>query len=98
MVRKLVTTSLVDDVRMTRLFEARGWKTYHLNRVWHFLIKKRAGSLANVDSVPAVVLSELSSDAYSVCTTTVVSASTCADGSTTKLLIRLQDGHLIEVS
>ena len=95
--RDVTTTSLLDPVRLTALFNARGWKHAHLKRLWRLIVQQGAAGVGDIPDLPKAVRAELSGPQYALTTTTVVSDSTCADASTTKLLIRLQDGHMIEV-
>lgn len=97
MVRKVETFSLLDDLRLSALWREKGWNNQHLKKLWNCLIKRGATSAADVDLMPKAVVSGLADSKFTLLTTTVVSETTSHNASTTKLLIRLQDGHLVEV-
>ena len=94
--RTITRTSLLDDVRMTQLFDARGWKQSNLKRMWRYLVQRNTTDLSEAITLKDAQR-ELTPDKYPLFTTTVASTSTSSDGLTTKLLVQLQDGHLVEV-
>jgi adenine C2-methylase RlmN of 23S rRNA A2503 and tRNA A37 len=97
MTREAPVVSVMDDIRMTELYKKNGWKMASLKRMWRYFVQRGATTLGEVPDFPKAVHKELSQAKYGLMTTSVVSVSDCADRSTTKLLIQLQDGQLVEV-
>lgn len=97
MTRETPIISVMDDIRMMELYKSNGWKLASLKRMWRYFVQRGATTLDEVPDFPKAPRKELSQQKYGLMTTSVVSVSDCADRSTTKLLIQLQDGQLVEV-
>lgn len=92
--RHLHPRPLLDQSALLAFFRERGWKEPSARRlVGHFV---RDGTrVAEVDGLPRDAYEELGAH-FAEMTSVVESESWSSDGSTTKLLVRLADGHRIE--
>eukprot|EP00300_Choanocystis_sp_HF-7_P017288 c19687_g2_i1.p1 GENE.c19687_g2_i1~~c19687_g2_i1.p1 ORF type:complete len:458 (+),score=82.65 c19687_g2_i1:41-1414(+) len=95
-VRRLQPQPLLDEACMREFIQMHGIKECHMMTLWSQLVRSNAQTpLDQIANLPQVMYDELPKD-FSAMTTTLEDAVTSKDGTTTKLIIRLQDGHLIE--
>jgi adenine C2-methylase RlmN of 23S rRNA A2503 and tRNA A37 len=93
--RKLSPLPLFDEDQLLADFRELGVKESHAHSIWRHITHNGATSIEDVPNIPKSVHA-LVNQKYALTTSTVVNCSNSSDGSTTKLLIRLQDGHLVE--
>ena len=93
--RVLNPLPLLDEESVLRDFRAVGAKDTHAYTMWRHILHNGVTNVDDIPDLPKAVYA-LVKEKYSLFTSTVVKESNSSDGSTTKLLIRLQDGHLIE--
>eukprot|EP01147_Barroeca_monosierra_P008640 gene8640-1047_t len=86
---------LLDEEIVLQECRKRGINQKHAYSMWRHIIAKK---FTNVDEIPELpkALYQLVKEKFSLLTSKLEDKKTSADGSTTKLLIRLQDGALIE--
>lgn len=94
--RSLSPQSVWDVDALTSAFEAAGVKHLHANRLWgHVLRHPNAKSFDEVPDLPKAAIDVLNAG-FVVSSSTVEEVHRSADGETTKLVIRLQDGLKVE--
>lgn len=93
--RKLLPLPLLDEEQLLRDFRELGIKENHAFSIWRHVIHNGVSDIDDIPDLPKAVY-KLVKSKYVLTTSTVVSTNNSSDGSTTKLLIRLQDGHMIE--
>ncbi|KAI9205671.1 uncharacterized protein BJ171DRAFT_501161 [Polychytrium aggregatum] len=84
-----------DEATLLQAFEERNINSKHAHKIWRYFLQRGA---ANYDDVPELPKSakELLEAEFAIMTSKVVKRTDAADGSTTKLLVELQDGQRIE--
>ncbi|KAG2482924.1 hypothetical protein HYH03_018202 [Edaphochlamys debaryana] len=93
--RKLSPNSVWDSSAVLAAFEEEGIKPLHAHRIWGHLIRHPEATWHDVPDVPKATLALL--DRYFVkFTSKVVKCQNSSDGTTTKLLVQLQDGMQVE--
>ncbi|KXZ45270.1 hypothetical protein GPECTOR_56g366 [Gonium pectorale] len=93
--RKLNPQSVWDTSAVLQAFQEEGIKPMHAVRIWGHMIRNPGSSWHDVPDVPRAAVALL--DKYFVrFTTRVVKCQNSSDGSTTKLLVELQDGMQVE--
>ncbi len=93
--RKLSPLPLLDEESFLADALSVGAKEAHVHKVWRYVVQHGTTNIASIPDIPKALI-HLVAVKYAVCTSSVVSTTHSADGSTTKLLVRLQDGHLVE--
>ena len=100
----------LDPILLSNFFEIEGIKKIHAFTFWQKLICQLQDPVLGVtpdtslssiisengSSLPAKLISRLEECKFSGLTSTLQSVRTSADGTTTKLLVELQDKHLVE--
>jgi adenine C2-methylase RlmN of 23S rRNA A2503 and tRNA A37 len=76
-------------------FAEYGIKRSHCPLVWKHLTRNPGLPIDSVPNIPALA-KEILRDKFTITTSRLVSSTTSRNGSTTKLLIELQDGHRVE--
>eukprot|EP00241_Pyramimonas_parkeae_P001829 CAMPEP_0114261552 /NCGR_PEP_ID=MMETSP0058-20121206/21211_1 /TAXON_ID=36894 /ORGANISM="Pyramimonas parkeae, CCMP726" /LENGTH=436 /DNA_ID=CAMNT_0001377121 /DNA_START=79 /DNA_END=1386 /DNA_ORIENTATION=- len=96
--RQLAVQSVLDERRLKEFLAAQCVKPVHAKRIWKYVIAKGAeGGIDDVPELPNKVYENLPAifgDEF--LTSTLVSEQTSTDGTTTKLLLELQDGLRVE--
>eukprot|EP00198_Chlamydomonas_reinhardtii_P000691 XP_001690026.1 predicted protein [Chlamydomonas reinhardtii] len=93
--RKLNPQSVWDTNAVLAAFEEENIKPMHALRMWGWLIRNPSATWHDVPDMPKAAVALL--DKYFVkFTTKVVKCQNSSDGSTTKLLVELQDGMQVE--
>merc|ERR1719480_230972 len=67
----------------------------HSKKIWRMMLKDPSLTFAEIPGLPKKAV-QILSERFVSTTSTVSKCNTSADGKTTKLLIKLQDGNLIE--
>ncbi|GAQ91144.1 radical SAM superfamily protein [Klebsormidium nitens] len=94
--RCLRPAPVFDEPALRRAFEAAGVKEVHLGAVWqHVISSAGAGRPEDAPGLPGSAREVLQRH-FAAVTSSVQEVKTSADGSTSKLLIRLQDGLQVE--
>ncbi|KAJ3193979.1 sorting nexin, partial [Irineochytrium annulatum] len=93
--RKLTPPSIYDIDLLNEAFESRSLKMHHVQNIHRCLIQQNAQAVDDIPDLPKLAREFLKSD-FAFLTSKVVERSDAKDGSTTKLLIQLQDGQRIE--
>ena len=92
------------DLQLEEYMKEEGVKTKHADRIWHHvLVKERkhwgatppAWDLQDLIHLPEVLYTTVP-EKFALLTSKVVEEKTSSDGSTTKLLVQLQDGQCVE--
>ncbi|KAJ3157800.1 sorting nexin [Geranomyces variabilis] len=95
--RVLSPKSLFDEDLVIEAFESKGIKASSARKMWRMLIQ-HSGKITHYNQIPdfpkAAV--KLLDEEFALTTSKVISRTDAKDGSTTKLLIELQDGQRIE--
>ena len=97
-IKLLNKKSIWDAPALHNFLLSQNTKILHARRIYKYLMRTPNASIQNLDNIidfPMRILPELEKQ-FSMFTSKVVSAITCKDQSTTKLLIELQDGLRIE--
>ncbi|KAI8818722.1 uncharacterized protein EV422DRAFT_536625 [Fimicolochytrium jonesii] len=95
--RTLSPKSLFDEDSVLEAFAAHNIKPLAAKKLWRYLIQQpdRIGSYHDIPEFPKAA-AKLLDEEFVLTTSKVVSRTDAKDGSTTKLLIELQDGQRIE--
>ncbi|KAL4857551.1 putative dual-specificity RNA methyltransferase RlmN 2 [Chlorella vulgaris] len=93
--RKLSPESVWDYEAVLKAFEAVGAAAIHVPRMYSHLVKHPGSSWHDVPEFPKAAIAALDAG-FALHTTTVLEVQRSRDGSTTKLLVRLQDGLQVE--
>jgi 23S rRNA (adenine(2503)-C(2))-methyltransferase len=97
-IKLLKKKSIWDTPALHDFLLSQNTKILHARRIYKYLLRTPNASISNLSNIidfPVRILPELERT-FSMFTSKVVSAITCKDQSTTKLLIELQDGLRIE--
>ncbi|KAI9021042.1 hypothetical protein DFJ74DRAFT_633297 [Hyaloraphidium curvatum] len=95
--RRLKPQPLLDEPALLDFLSARSIPPLHARRLWQRVCQTTVGDdISSIPDIPRSLLDAFDPHEFRVLTSTLVSATPASDGSTTKLLIRLQDGHLVE--
>eukprot|EP01114_Cavostelium_apophysatum_P005325 TRINITY_DN1615_c2_g1_i2.p1 TRINITY_DN1615_c2_g1~~TRINITY_DN1615_c2_g1_i2.p1 ORF type:complete len:454 (-),score=87.63 TRINITY_DN1615_c2_g1_i2:2-1363(-) len=88
--------SIFEEKELLAFLEAHKYRPDQANKLWRYFISNPyIQSFEGVPNLPKS-LQRLLKDRFKPLTTTIEEASTSADQATTKLLVRLQDGSLVE--
>jgi len=95
--RKLDKIPIFYESALTAACEEREIKTIHFKRLWKHIMTTPEKDI-DFDNMPNIprTLKALLREKFTPCSSTLKKISTSKDGKTSKLLIELQDGHLIE--
>eukprot|EP00040_Diaphanoeca_grandis_P036291 m.230960 g.230960 ORF g.230960 m.230960 type:complete len:482 (+) comp33591_c2_seq1:205-1650(+) len=93
--RKMHPKPIFDSDMMIAACDEAGIKREHVYKMWRSLIHGNATKVSDIKDLPKA-LYELAATDFQVTTSEVVSVSNSDDQSTTKMLIKLQGGNLIE--
>jgi adenine C2-methylase RlmN of 23S rRNA A2503 and tRNA A37 len=95
--RQLSPHSIFDENALLPFLAERGVKAIHAKNIWKHLIKTKATSIEDIDSVNAMPegLAEQIKAEFTLETSRVKKVFRSTDG-TTKLLVELQDGLTVE--
>lgn len=93
--RTLYPKPLYDEEALLSAFEEAGINQKHARKIWRLFVQQRITSYQAVPELPKAALELLERD-FAIMTSRVVSRTDAVDGSTTKLLVELQDGQRIE--
>ncbi|KAJ3260805.1 sorting nexin [Boothiomyces macroporosus] len=93
--RKLSPKSLLDEVQLKEAFKAEGISEKHAATLLRNIIQHGVTDFSTISTLPKKAL-ELIQREFVLTTSKVISSTDAKDGSTTKLLIELQDGQRIE--
>eukprot|EP00920_Eleutheroschizon_duboscqi_P019880 GHVT01047642.1.p1 GENE.GHVT01047642.1~~GHVT01047642.1.p1 ORF type:complete len:393 (-),score=18.62 GHVT01047642.1:534-1712(-) len=91
----LKTLPLLDEAALFRAFEKHNIPRIHAERIWRFVIQKGVTCLRDIPELPKTAHNLLEQQ-FAICTSTVYEQKTSRDGSTTKIIVQLQDGNRIE--
>jgi hypothetical protein len=107
--KNLKKLPILDPILISNFFETEGIKKVHSFTLWQKLISQLqdpilgcssetplSSIIAETDALPARLVSRLEENNFVGLTSTLQSVRTSADGSTTKLLVELQDKFLVE--
>lgn len=78
------------------LIAALGFPAYRAKQLLHAIYHEHCASLADATTLPRALRDRLQAEGYDITSTTEVRRVASADGETTKLLLRMPDGILIE--
>ncbi|KAI8925386.1 hypothetical protein BC831DRAFT_461363, partial [Entophlyctis helioformis] len=93
--RELNPKPMYDDGLLLEAFNAHNIAPKHAQKLWRYFVQQGASTYADVPGLPKQALAVLQAE-FTPLTSRVVSRTDAADGSTTKLLVELQDGQRIE--
>ncbi|KAJ3270512.1 sorting nexin [Terramyces sp. JEL0728] len=93
--RQLSPKSLLDEVQLREAFKAEGISEKHVATLLRNIIQHRVADFSTITTLPKKALEIIGRD-FVLTTSKVISSTEAKDGSTTKLLIELQDGQRIE--
>ena len=93
--RQLQPMSLFDEETVLEECAALGIKAHHAYTMWRHLVQLGAASVRDVPGLPKALYA-LAEEKFALTTSRVQSASESRDGSTTKMVVVLQDGRLVE--
>lgn len=93
--RSLSPNSIFDQEGLLQFFRENGIKEIHAKKIWRLMMKDPSLQFSDIDGLPKVAARALSAH-FVARTSTLEKVSTSKDGKTSKLVIRLQDGHCIE--
>ncbi|RKO85192.1 hypothetical protein BDK51DRAFT_23999, partial [Blyttiomyces helicus] len=93
--RVLNPKPLFDEPLLLSAFEAQNINPKHARRIWRLFLQQSVSSLDDVPELPKAARALLDAE-FTTLSSRIVSRSDASDGSTTKLLIELQDGQRIE--
>ncbi|EEA06856.1 radical SAM domain-containing protein [Cryptosporidium muris RN66] len=86
---------IFDSSSFLKVFRELKVSESHAYRVWRYLIQKNVKEFSDIPDIPKRILEEIQLN-FKLLTSNIVQSHTTDDGNTTKLIIRLQDGHEIE--
>lgn len=92
--RSLSPKPVLDQQLLTQVFEDNGISLKHAQTIWRYLIQNGTTDYAEIPYLPKKALALLKD--FAITTSKVLERTDNKDGSTTKLLIELQDGQRIE--
>jgi adenine C2-methylase RlmN of 23S rRNA A2503 and tRNA A37 len=92
--RYIPKKSVFDQDAILEVFQENGIKATHAMKIPRYVLKYRNLDYENIEGLPLKAI-EILKDQFAI-TTLVEDKKRASDGSTTKLLIRLQDGQKIE--
>jgi 23S rRNA (adenine(2503)-C(2))-methyltransferase len=95
MKRELCPKPLLDEGLLVEAFEREGVNPKHAHFIWRQVIQHGVTDITTLQSVPKKAF-EIIKKEFVLTTSKVISQQQAKDGSTTKLLIELQDGQRIE--
>ena len=93
--RVLNPLPLFDPDSLLKEFKIHDIKPIHAQRIWRMLLQSSASSIDDIPEIPKEARALIKSK-FTLSTSKVISRTDARDGSTTKLLIELQDGQRIE--
>ncbi|KAJ3087192.1 sorting nexin [Quaeritorhiza haematococci] len=93
--RLLHPKPMLDEDSLFTAFSENNINKKHAHKLWRYLIQQNAQSHKDVPELPKPAISLLDSE-FVPLTSRVIKRTDAADGSTTKLLVELQDGQQIE--
>ena len=93
--RKLSPLPMLDEGLVLAAFSRAGAKPDHAYKMWRYIIQNGVTDLRDIPELPKAAL-RVMNDEFVLTTSRVKSVNTSADSSTTKLLVELQDGKLVE--
>ncbi|KAJ3290216.1 sorting nexin [Borealophlyctis nickersoniae] len=93
--RTLSPKPVLDEDALLSAFSEVGVKPSHAHKIWRLMLQQNATSYDDIPELPKTARQVLDSE-FAIMTSKVVSRTDAADGSTTKLLVELQDGQRIE--
>lgn len=93
--RTLSPSSIWDETHLYDFMDNNGIKVEHANKIWRFLLRNTTSEIIECPELPKIAY-ELIPKNFVPFTTKVESINTSDDRTTTKLLVRLQDGGLVE--
>jgi sorting nexin-8 len=94
--RKLSPLPALDEHILLEAFTAHDIKPKHAKILWRNVIQLGITDLDQINDFPKRAKELFSTGQFTICTSKVISRTDSSDGSTTKLLIELQDGRQIE--
>ncbi|KAJ3092502.1 hypothetical protein HK100_006929, partial [Physocladia obscura] len=93
--RELYPYSVFDEAQLRKVFSEQGANPVHINTIYRHIIQNGATTFDAIPEIPQRVLAVLRTQ-FVMSTSTVERRTDAADGSTTKLVVRLQDGQRVE--
>ncbi|KAJ3032768.1 sorting nexin, partial [Rhizophlyctis rosea] len=93
--RVLNPKPLFDEPLLTEAFTQAGIKPHHITKLYRLFLQQNITSYSQIPELPRAALEILEKE-FTVMTSKIISRTDAADGSTTKLLVELQDGQRIE--
>ena len=94
-IRNLKPNTVLDKNALTQFFKENDIKSVHLSKIWRTFIKNPLSNFNDIINLPKRACNLLSNNFVGL-TSSLVSSSISNDKKTVKLLIKLQDGLLIE--
>jgi adenine C2-methylase RlmN of 23S rRNA A2503 and tRNA A37 len=85
----------LDELSVLEAFEDAGIAQVHARTLWRHIIQNDVTDYHSIPEFPRKAC-EIFDKEFTLCTSQVVQRTDASDGSTTKLMIQLQDGKLIE--
>ncbi|CAL5227047.1 g9945 [Coccomyxa viridis] len=93
--RRLSPKSVWDEADLTEAFIEEGIKEYHVQKLHRYLLLHPDDTWHGAPELPKAAVALLDKD-FTLSTSTVEQQQVSSDGTTTKLLVRLQDGMQVE--
>ena len=94
--RNLKIKPVLDEQILIADFESHGINVKHASKIWRYMIQNNVDRYEDIPEIPKDALRLLEKEYSRPITSKVVKRSDAADGSTTKLMIELQDGMCVE--
>jgi adenine C2-methylase RlmN of 23S rRNA A2503 and tRNA A37 len=93
--RELWPKPLLDYEALKTEFELHSINIKHIQTIWRYFIQKGCTDFSTIPNIPRKAV-EIINEKFVLTSSKVVSESRARDGSTSKLLVELQDGQRIE--
>jgi sorting nexin-8 len=93
--RELSPKPILDEKLLKNAFQENGIPLKHAATIWRQIVQNGVKDISSIKTLPKRAV-ELIKNEFVLCTSKLVSRTDAKDGSTTKLLIELQDGQRIE--
>ncbi|KAI8615846.1 hypothetical protein BC830DRAFT_1168290 [Chytriomyces sp. MP71] len=93
--RSLWPKSIFDETELRAFFATHSVNTHHVNSIYRHIVQNACRTFDDIPEIPARVLPLLKAE-FVFSTSKVVERLDASDGSTTKLVVELQDGQKVE--
>ncbi|KAJ3228877.1 sorting nexin, partial [Chytriomyces hyalinus] len=93
--RQLSPKSIFDEHELRAFFTTHSVNNHHINSIYRHIVQNGARSFDEIPELPARILPLLKKE-FVLSTSKVAERLDASDGSTTKLVVELQDGQKVE--